>query len=136
MTAAEAKAYRLADNRTGQETSWADDLLAIELSELKALDIDLSATGFSDIDLDTLFGDPVLDPADAWEGMPEYQHEDQRSAHRLIVHFANMDDLQDFAELVGQPMTEKTKWIWYPEVERADFTDKRYAVQEDGDDAA
>jgi ParB-like chromosome segregation protein Spo0J len=131
LTLAQIKAYRLADNRTAQATSWAEDLLALELTDLKALDFDLSKTGFSSMDLENLFGDPVEDPAAAWEGMPEYQHEDQRSEHRIIVHFASADDLQDFAKLIGQPLTEKTKWIWHPQVERADFTDKRYAAEPD-----
>jgi hypothetical protein len=51
------------------------------------------------------------------------------------VHFANVDALQDFAALVGQPLTEKTKSIWYPQAEIAHVADKRYVVEEN-DDAA
>ena len=42
LTDAQIKAYRLADNRSGQEAEWDLDLLGIELSELSDLDIDLS----------------------------------------------------------------------------------------------
>src|SRR4051812_46319555 len=35
LTVAQAKAYRLADNRTNDETPWARDLLALELADLK-----------------------------------------------------------------------------------------------------
>ncbi|MGO8683982.1 MAG: ParB N-terminal domain-containing protein [Thermoleophilia bacterium] len=46
LSPAKVKALRLADNRTGQETSWDEDMLAIELEELKGLDLDLLLTGF------------------------------------------------------------------------------------------
>jgi ParB-like chromosome segregation protein Spo0J len=34
LTDSQVKAYRLADNRTGQETGWDDELLSLELKEL------------------------------------------------------------------------------------------------------
>jgi len=46
LTEAQVKAYRLADNRTPQETSWDYELLNIELEDLKTYDIDISITGF------------------------------------------------------------------------------------------
>ena len=46
LTPAQVKAYRLADNRTGQEATWDMELLGIELEDLAGLDIDLSLTGF------------------------------------------------------------------------------------------
>lgn len=42
----QVKAYRLADNRVAQETSWDYELLAIELEELSEFPIDISITGF------------------------------------------------------------------------------------------
>ncbi len=48
LSAAQAKAYRLADNRTAQEAEWDLPLLSGELTELKALDFDLALTGFDD----------------------------------------------------------------------------------------
>ena len=46
LSPAQVKAYRLADNRTGQEATWDMELLGIELEDLAGLDIDLSLTGF------------------------------------------------------------------------------------------
>ena len=46
LSPAQIKAYRLADNRTAQETSWDLDLLGIELEELRGLDFDLDLTAF------------------------------------------------------------------------------------------
>src|SRR5262249_6327906 len=46
LTPAQVRAYRLLDNRSHQETTWDDELLGLELLDLKGLDIDLSLTGF------------------------------------------------------------------------------------------
>ncbi|MBX3316440.1 MAG: ParB N-terminal domain-containing protein [Phycisphaeraceae bacterium] len=54
LTPEQAKAYRLADNRTALIAEWSDDLLAIELGELKALDIDLGGLGFTDVEISKL----------------------------------------------------------------------------------
>jgi DNA modification methylase len=46
LTAAQIKAYRLMDNRSHQETTWDMELLATELGELQAGDLDMNLTGF------------------------------------------------------------------------------------------
>src|SRR3981081_4727959 len=46
LTPAQVKSYRLLDNRSHEEASWDLELLAAELGELQATDIDLSLTGF------------------------------------------------------------------------------------------
>ena len=54
LTPAQVKAYRLADNRVAQEAEWDDELLAIELGELKDAGFELDLTGFDTIELDKL----------------------------------------------------------------------------------
>ncbi|QYK49101.1 MAG: ParB N-terminal domain-containing protein [Phycisphaeraceae bacterium] len=54
LTPEQAKAYRLADNRTALIAEWSDELLAVELGELKALDIDLAGLGFTDVEISKL----------------------------------------------------------------------------------
>jgi DNA modification methylase len=51
LTAAQAKAYRLMDNRSNQETSWDLGLLHLELTDLRNLNFDLSLTGFNPTEL-------------------------------------------------------------------------------------
>lgn len=46
LTARQAKAYRLADNRVGEETGWDIPALDLELAELDGPDLDLGALGF------------------------------------------------------------------------------------------
>lgn len=47
------KAYRLADNRTGQEARWDLGLLDLELASLGAQGFDLQLTGFDPVELPT-----------------------------------------------------------------------------------
>jgi hypothetical protein len=47
LTATQIKAYRLADNRVNQESSFDNELLALELSDLKLEDFALELTGFN-----------------------------------------------------------------------------------------
>ena len=54
LTPAQIKAYRLADNRTNQETDWNLELLAPEISDLRGLSFDLSLIGFDTRELDAL----------------------------------------------------------------------------------
>jgi DNA modification methylase len=58
LTPEQIKAYRLADNRVGQEAEWDEDLLRLELSELDAVDFALDLTGFDADELIGLMADP------------------------------------------------------------------------------
>jgi hypothetical protein len=65
LTEVQARAYRLADNRTHQEASWLDEMLAAEMRELQALDVDLELTGFDDREiLKLLFRDEDMERAE------------------------------------------------------------------------
>lgn len=47
LTPAQVKAYRIADNRTGQEATWNMELLTLEFEDLKIEGFDLDLTGFA-----------------------------------------------------------------------------------------
>lgn len=70
LTSAQVKAYRLADNRTAQETSWDEELLAIELEELLGLEVDLSLTAFDEEELAALLAEPTEGLTDPDEPPP------------------------------------------------------------------
>ncbi len=57
LSPAQIKAFRLADNRTSQDSSWLDDILRDELAALQELDFDLSLTGFEDREIQNLLVD-------------------------------------------------------------------------------
>lgn len=54
LSEVKVKAYRIADNRTHEEAEWDEELLALELGDLKDLDFDLDLTGFDPDELDKL----------------------------------------------------------------------------------
>jgi len=63
LSPAQIKAYRLMDNRSHQETDWDIELLAVEISELQAINADLLLTGFDSLEIDKLLlGDGLADP--------------------------------------------------------------------------
>lgn len=46
--------------------------------------------------------------------MPEFVQEKQEPYAKIIFRFENEKDLQDFAKLIGQKLTNKTKSSWHP----------------------
>jgi DNA modification methylase len=54
LTEEQRKAYRIADNKLTELGAWDEALLAGELQELAAVDVDLGLLGFSDAELDQL----------------------------------------------------------------------------------
>lgn len=69
-SAAQRRAYIIADNRSALSAGWDEEMLALELKELQAVDYDLSLTAFSEDELADLLVeevaiDPEKDPDDA-----------------------------------------------------------------------
>lgn len=90
-----------------------DSLKLAEIIEVFKLD-----DNFEDLRLD------VIEPLDLseqieseYEGMPEFSQDDQSAYRKLIINFKSEDDVQGFADLIGQNITEKTRSLWYPEAE-------------------
>lgn len=55
LTDAQKKAYIIADNRMALDAGWDEELLRVELEELKGLDFDLALTGFDEKELADFF---------------------------------------------------------------------------------
>lgn len=65
-----------------------------------------------------------------WQGMPEFiQSETDKPYAQIIFRFANEKDLQDFAKLIGQKLTKKTKSAWHPQIERGLNANKIYVYE-------
>ncbi|HPF38952.1 MAG TPA: DNA modification methylase [Phycisphaerae bacterium] len=66
MSAEDAKAYRIADNKSNELAEWDLELLPVELAELKGAGVDISLLGFNDDELaklmDTGIQDGLCDP--------------------------------------------------------------------------
>lgn len=63
MTEEQVRAFRIADNRTGEEATWASDLLVAELASLAEAGYDMALTGFNPDELKALIEVAVSTPA-------------------------------------------------------------------------
>ena len=71
-TEAQVKAFRLMVNRSVAWAEWDDDLLSLELLDLKGLDFDLSLTGFDARELDAfLAGEGATEGLTDEDAVPE-----------------------------------------------------------------
>ena len=123
LTPEQKKAYILADNRLAENAGWDDELLKLELAELKAADFDLDLMGFTDKELEELLNgdesggglteddaipeapvDPVSRPGDLWI----------LGNHRLLCGDSTV--LSDVERLMGGQLADMT------------FTDPPYNV--------
>lgn len=128
-TEAQRRAYVLADNKLALNSGWDMDLLKVELQEVGEANFDLATIGFSVGEMTNLFLETEIGETDAeeeWKGMPEFDQDDKNSFRHIIVHFECQADVDEFARLIGQNLTDKTKSIWHPMQIRMDTESKRY----------
>lgn len=62
-----------------------------------------------------------------WKDMPEFVQEKQKPYAQITVRFNNEEDLQEFAKMINQKLTNKTKSIWHPQLIRGINSSKRYS---------
>ncbi len=115
---AQVKTFRLLVNRSVNWVSWDEELVALELADLNALDFDLSLTGFDPFEIDeflfadavepvaaeTVVEDPVTELGDLWT-FPSHSIENATSpkdvlSHRLLAGDATSPDV--VARLLGE----------------------------------
>lgn len=114
------KAYRILDNKIAELGVMDLGMLQDELLSIPDFD-------FSEFNV-LLSGDQVVidDIVAEWKDMPEFEQENQKSFRRIIVHFASEQDVQEFSKVVYQKITDKTKYIWFPQQHIEDMTELRY----------
>lgn len=115
QTATDPKAKRLgvAANRVAQLNL---DYDVEELARLQIEDVDLTGL-FTETEFDLLTDTAVAtDQSGHWQGMPEFAQDDVTAPYSVKVHFNTLEDLQAFASLVGQNLTERTRFIYYPKL--------------------
>ena len=62
-----------------------------------------------------------------WKGMPDFVQEDLEPIQQITVNFKTKEDVQKFAELINRRITNKTRFVWYPNPpKREKYTDKKY----------
>ena len=117
------------DNRTSSvDLAW--DVEQI-LADVNA-GLDLSGLWFEH-ELDGLLNGiagEVVDPAQEWQGMPEFVQPDTMPYRTINVHFNDDAAVQDFARIIGQDLTDKTKYVWHPEQKPQKRLDVQYVTNE------
>jgi hypothetical protein len=112
---AQVKAFRLLVNRSVNWADWDEELLALELQELKEFDYDLSLTGFDAKELDDLLLDVDEDKANAVPPVPDnpisrpgdlWVCGDSRIQHRLLC--GDCTNAQDVSRLLGERTVART----------------------------
>lgn len=90
------------------DLEWAPDVLA----EMKADTPELLAGLWTDAELEAVTAQ-IADEADMWEGMPEFAPADL-DENKITVHFGTATGRAELAALLGQPITEATRFLWFP----------------------
>ena len=63
---------------------------------------------------------------DEWKDMPEFVQEKQEPFAKIIIRFETKENLEEFAKLINQKLTKKTKSIWFPFKSHWGLTKKRW----------
>ena len=112
-----------------------DPLAAMATADAGALDALLSSVQSGEAAVQAMLSQLAarsglyeFDPNEEWQGMPEFEQEDNIGIHCVKVHFATEEDIDDFARLMGQTVNTKTNAIWFPKVENLDL--KQYVAHE------
>lgn len=114
----EEKELNLRLNKNVGEWDW--DLLSnFEIDDLKSIGFQNWEIGLSDFE-------NKVDAIKEWDGMPEFNNEDETPYRSLILHFTEEKAVQQFAELTKQVITKKTKYLYYPKQIKEVLKDKEY----------
>lgn len=106
----------LLDNR--QAGKWDFEILGADFDITELLGV-----GFSEMELGLAVAN---DPNAEWADMPEFHQADKTAMRSIIVNFKTKEDVDDFAERIGQELSEKIRSIWHPEVRPEKSIDKIY----------
>lgn len=92
-------------------------------------DFDIDVLGIQNfvLDISEKIG---TDPDSEWVDMPEFNQDDLLAVRKITINFRSQNDVVQFAEFINQQITDKTRWLWYPELERAVLKDKAYTNNE------
>lgn len=101
----QVKAYRLADNKTGELTDWDESLLDEELNDI--LDIDMSDFGFEDEEAEDAALDDAEEKYTQKVDVPQYQMSGDKPGENELVDTTKRDELVD--EINRSSVPQKVK---------------------------
>jgi hypothetical protein len=125
--------FLIRDNRLSELSSWDKPMLDANICELQEMGVELQDVGFTleameEVEnryqsrqwreRDNSVGGEPQDPNELWEGMPEFEQENAGAVRTIKIHFQRLADVDEFSELIGQKITDRTKYINFPELDR------------------
>jgi len=124
----QADGYMVFDNAIQDKTEWDYPILKDILEELDTGAFDMELTGFDEMEIENLMTvfDAEYNPSNEWVNMPEFEQEDKTAYQSIHIHFANQNDVDKFAKLIKQNITDKTRSLWFPEIIIERYADKEY----------
>lgn len=107
------KAFRLADNKTGDLADWDFSALEKELADLAAVDISMKEFGFFDFQndyFDGIFEEPKKEdsPKSGEEKQPAENEQQEKGVYVLSIEFDDEADADDLIELLQSEGYEYT----------------------------
>jgi ParB-like chromosome segregation protein Spo0J len=117
LTETQKRAYIIADNKLALNAGWDEEMLGLELADLREADFDLELLGFDAEGIEQFLNPP--EPTDLmkeWQKaeMPDYDGSPKGQGGTIIVHFATPRDRADFALTLGISISGEAKFCWYP----------------------
>ena len=117
LTETQKRAYIIADNKLALNAGWDEEMLGLELSDLREVDFDLGLMGFDGGEIETLLNPP--EPTNfekEWQDaeMPDYDGSPKGQGGTIIVHFPTLNDRAEFGRVIGMLISNEAKFCWYP----------------------
>lgn len=75
LSETQRRAYVIADNKLALNAGWDDEMLRIEIEDLKSLDFDISMLGFDDNEISSLFGNEISEGLVDDDDIPNVEEE-------------------------------------------------------------
>jgi len=120
LSVEQKRALAIYDNRTAELATW-------DAGQLQAdLDAGLDLHPWFSVNEQAALLNKRDNPNEHWVGMPEFEQNDLTAWKSVILHFKTKADLEKFARLLNQTITEHTRSIWYPPAEIGRYADKAY----------
>ncbi len=124
----EFRRLALSDNRAAELAEWEPAMLQSFMDD----GLDLEQFWFPQELAQVLAAtDEPFDPMAEWQGMPEFEQEDQRPVKRIVVNFLSVDAVEEFSRLTNQKVTMATDTMYFPPIARG--TREGIAYVESGD---
>lgn len=117
LTETQKRAYIIADNKLALNSGWDNEMLALEIADLRELDFDLDLIGFDGDEIEAALNPP--EPTNLqkeWQeaAMPDYDGTPKGQGGTIIVHFPTLQDRADFGRVLSLAITKEAKFCWYP----------------------